>query len=73
MDETLPLPSALEVVQQTKSLIQHLKLSLPDSPNPNFRERLEASLAHKNTTPKLQTKIKELLVIYETIFGVSIP
>lgn len=73
MDEVLPLPSALEVVQQTKSLIDELKLSLPDSPNPNFRERMETCLDHSGTEPTLRGKIKELLERYETVFGVTIP
>ena len=71
LDDVLPLPSALSVVQQTKSLIHELEMVLPNSPNPNFRERLVAYLENENSGMEFQRKAKELLVIYESQFGVN--
>jgi hypothetical protein len=69
VDEVTPLPSALQTVQQTKSLIHELELSLPNSSAVNFRERIEACLEQNCAEPK----VKALLEMYETVFGVPIP
>ena len=71
LDEVTPLPSALTVVQQTKSLIQALDLLLPASVNPNFRERLVAHLENEGLEPEFQAKARELLDWYEVQFGVD--
>jgi hypothetical protein len=71
LDGGLSLPSALEVVHQTKNLIRELDSILPTSSTSNFRERLAASLEQANTqlTPRL--KARELLNIFQTRFGVN--
>ena len=71
LDEVTPLHSALTIVQQTKSLIHKLDMVLPHSPNPNFRERLVAYLEKENSGMEFQRQAKELLVIYESQFGVN--
>jgi len=71
LDEVTPLPSALTVVQHTKSLIHELELILPTSANPNFRERLASYLEQGGSNPEFQQKAKELLEVYEVQFGVK--
>lgn len=70
LDEVTPLPSALTIVQQTKNLINSLTALLPESQNPNFRERLAANIQAENSGSEFQTKARELLTCYETQFGV---
>jgi|SRR6266545_4838872 len=78
VDETIPLPEALSVVQQAKELIHELSLLLPDSPNPNFRERLVAHIEQiEGLTERgikdlnFLSKAKQLLVFYKNQFGVK--
>ena len=71
LDEVTPLQTALETVSKTKSLIHELDVVLPNPSIPNFRERLEACIEMKEATPELQQKVKRLLEIYDSQFGVS--
>jgi hypothetical protein len=71
LDEVTPLPSALDVVQHTKSLIHQLGLALPNSANPNFRERLVQYLEQNPSDSELHRKAKGLLNIYDSRFGVA--
>ena len=71
LDEVTPLPSALEVVQHTKSLIHELDLLLPTSSSPNFRERLVAYLEGQDADPEIRQKAEDLLEVYDLQFGVN--
>jgi len=78
LDENIPLPKALPVVQQAKELIHELEALLPDSPNINFRERLvahmeylEGSARRENADLEFQRKARALLTFYEKHFGVK--
>lgn len=71
LDEETPLPSALTIVRRTKSLIHALDMVLPESPSPNFRERLTACLEREDVSPEIRQKTKELLEMYESQFGVN--
>jgi len=78
MDEITPLPGALAIVEQTMELIRELETLLPDSQNPNFRERLVAHINHleksvgKDTSElEFLTKAEVLLTFYEKHFGVK--
>ncbi len=71
LDDVTPLPSALTVVQQTKSLIHELDMLLPAHPSPSFRERLVAYLEQGGAEPEILQKAKELLDVYESQFGVT--
>jgi hypothetical protein len=79
LDETITLPEALSLVEQTKGMIQDLEALLPDSLSPNFRERLAAQMeALRNLTEttkekdlEFQQKANVLLALYEKVFGVK--
>lgn len=78
IDESTPLPEALDVIEQTKSMIAELKTLLPDSKNNNFRERLVAHLEQLNESTVLRNadiefrrKAGELLDFYEKFLGVK--
>ena len=78
LDETIPLPEALTVVQQAKEMIVEVESLLPDSSNANFSERLVAHLEHLeesaeqgNAKLEFRLKAKELLTFYEMKFGVN--
>lgn len=73
LDENIPLPSAMTVVQQTMDMIQAVENLLPAStnPNPNFRERLVAHLESGQAGAEFQRKAKELLDVIENKFGVD--
>ena len=71
LDDVTPLHSALTTVRETKSLIHELDRVLPISSAQNFRERLVACLEHESTDCELHKKVKQLLEIYETQFGVD--
>lgn len=72
IDESTPLPEALDVIEQTKSMIAELKTLLPDSKNNNFRERLVAHLENsENTDLEFRHKARELLILYEKRLGVK--
>lgn len=78
LDETTTLREALNLVEQTKAMIQDVDALLPDSPNPNFRERLAAHIESledrkgpdRLPSMKLQDKADALLALYENVFGV---
>ena len=69
------LPEALTIVEAAKKMIQEVETRLPDSRPPNFRERLAAALegppAQTDGDLDLRQKAKELLVLYEEVFGVD--
>lgn len=71
LDEVTSLPSALTIIQQTKSLIHELDRVLPTPAIPNFRERLVACFEVENMSPALLEKARELLDVYEKQFGVN--
>jgi len=71
LDEVIPLSLALKTVQQTKSLIRELDLSLPKSANPNFRERLVSFLEQDGVNRVVQRRANELLDAYKSQFGVD--
>lgn len=71
LDEVTPLPSALTTVRQTKDLIHALDRVLPNSSNPNFRERLTAFLEQEDADPEARQGARELLEMYESRFGVD--
>lgn len=71
MDKTVPLDNALSVVRQTKELIGELESMLPDSANPNFRERLIHELEHGNTSAEFRQTAYRLLSLYKDQFGVK--
>lgn len=71
LEEVISLPSALEVVSQTKSLIHDVDLVLSSYSTSNFRERLAMSLEDNNTPTEILHKAKELLEVYESQFGVN--
>ena len=73
LDETTSLPEALGAVSQAKGMIHELEGLLPDSPNPNFRERLVARLKSLEGQEDLEFRRKagELLTFYERVFGVD--
>ncbi|HET9907682.1 MAG TPA: hypothetical protein VFQ23_13605 [Anaerolineales bacterium] len=70
LDETTSLPDALAVIGQAKASIHELEMNLPVSPNPNFRERLVAQL-EENSDEGFRLKARELLSLYENVFGVK--
>ena len=70
IDETTSLPDALTVIEKAKESIQELESLLPASTNTNFRERLVAHL-EENADEDFRLKARELLVLYETVFGVK--
>ena len=72
IDESTSLPVALTVIQQAKEMIHGVESLLPDSPNPNFRERLVGELEeNENTDLEFRRKAHALLILYEKVFGVK--
>ena len=81
LDETTSLPDALTVIRQTKEMIREVERLLPLSPNTNFRDRLaayfenlessKASAGHENEDAEFRLKARELLDVYEKVFGVK--
>jgi hypothetical protein len=81
MDEATTLPEALRIVEVAIGMILELEGRLPDSSNPDFRERLvlqmETLEASKNSDgqqamdQEFQQKAEALLVLYDTVFGVN--
>jgi uncharacterized protein len=79
LDETTPLSEALRLVDKTKGMILDVEALLPDSPNPNFRERLATQLEALEDSKdiaiqeqeELRGKASELLAVYEKVFGVK--
>ena len=70
MAEDMTLSDALIKVRQAKGLIREVEAILPDSANPNFRERLVAEL-EAQPEGELQQKAEILLDFYERVFGVD--
>lgn len=72
LDETIALDEALSLVEHTKGKIHELNSMLPDTPNPNFRERLAAQLEAPGQDPlEFRQKAAELLALYSNVFGVN--
>jgi hypothetical protein len=79
IDETTSLREALGLIQQTKAMIQAVEALLPDSPNPNFRERLAAYIealddskgTERQPSLRLREEADALLALYESVFGVT--
>lgn len=71
LDESVSLPKALRVVQQTKKLIQEVAAFLPDAPLLSFRERLVTELERGTADEAFQSQAQELLQKYEAQFGVN--
>jgi len=78
VDENVPLPNALTVVQQAKEMIHELESLLPVSPNISFRERLVAHMEYLegfaeqgNADLKFRLKADALLIFLEKYFGVN--
>jgi len=78
LDESIPLPDALTLVQQAKGKINQLDALLPKSPSVSFRERLVTQIEHLNEAVEQSNsdldfllKAKELLSFYKKYFGVK--
>ena len=71
IDDRVRLPEALTVVRQTWELVEEINALLPESNNPNFRERLLEHLDSGISSQEFQRKANELLDVYETRFGVD--
>jgi uncharacterized protein len=72
LDETVVLPQALSLVEEARRKIDEVEAMLPPSPNPNFRERLEAQLeTPAKDEPEFRQKAGQLLALYEKFFGVT--
>jgi hypothetical protein len=69
LEESTSLPHALTLIEQAKEAIRDLEALLPPSENPNFRERLVAEL-EVSEDPNFRQKVKDLLMMYENVFGV---
>lgn len=74
--ETTPLPDALTAIEKAKEMIHELKVLLPASENPNFRERLVAQLERRKEFDDEHQDLRllkadELLALYEEVFGVT--
>ena len=75
LDGNTALPDALTAIAAAKALIRELEELLPDSSNPNFRERLVAQL--ERTRPQeegnleIRRRATALLATYEELFGVD--
>jgi hypothetical protein len=77
LDENIPLPEALTLVEQAKGMIHELDALLPPSEGPtlNFRERLVAHLENpqrlKAAAGHFRQKADALLLFYKKVFGVN--
>jgi hypothetical protein len=81
LDENIPLPESLNVVQQAKEMIRELEAFLPVSPIVSFRERLVAHMehlerlkapdGHGNIELEFRVKADALLIFFEKNFGVN--
>jgi hypothetical protein len=75
LEDSIPLPEAMHLITQAKDLIRELESLLPDSANPNFRERLSALLESPESRLRANTerwqKAEALLAIYDEVFGVT--
>lgn len=75
LEESTSLSQALSAVKGAKELIEEVEVLLPDSPNPNFRERLvehlEETAGQNDIDLEFRQKAEALLVVYEQVFGVD--
>ncbi len=71
IDERVSLHEALSVVRQTKEMIVELESMLPESGNPNFRERLVHELEYGSANVEFRDKARRLLLLYKDQFGVK--
>lgn len=71
LNENVPMPDAMETVQEAMEMIQEVESLLPASPIGNFRERLVAYLESVDSDPVLQSKAMTLLSFLEEHFGVD--
>lgn len=78
LDEHIPLPQALTIIQQAKEMIQELELLLPASSTTNFRERIVAHIEYlegltqmENADLEFLRKVRLLLNFYKNYFGVK--
>ena len=75
LEESTSLSQALSAVKGAKELIQEVEVLLPDSPNPNFRERLvehlEETAGQNDIDLEFRQRAEALLVVYEQVFGVD--
>ena len=78
IDESTSLSEALTVIQQVKGRIREVESLLPNSTNPNFRERLVAQLEVLDDSSEqekvdmgFRQKANTLLIFYEDVFGVK--
>ena len=71
INENVQLPEALDVIEQTRKMIDEVELLLPVSSIDNFRERLVAHMEHGNLDPKFRLKADALLHVFEKQFGVN--
>ena len=75
--EQTSLSDARRTVEQAKGLIHSVEVSLPASPNQNFRERLVERLERlegegkPEAEPEFRQKARALLDFYEQVFGVD--
>ena len=69
--ENVLLSDALGIVQRAMGLIKDLEFQLPPSSHSNFRERLVSYLEQGNPNQKFGLKANELLMFYDTQFGVD--
>ncbi len=71
LEENIPLPESLTVVQQAMKMIQELEVFLPASSKVGFRERLVAQMEQGNADREFKLKANTLLNFFEKHFGVS--
>jgi hypothetical protein len=78
LDENIPLPEALTLVEEAKGMIHEVEVLLPPSEHPvlNFRERLVARLENLKASAgqeytDFRRKADALLLFYEKVFGVN--
>jgi len=71
INENIPLPEALNVIEQTKEMIDEVESLLPVSTADGFRERLVAHMEHGNLDPGFRLKANALLRVFEKQFGVN--
>ena len=71
LDESVSLPKALKVVQQTKEKIQEVDLLLPIAPHISFRERLISHMEQGNADSEFLQKANALLTLFDKRFGVN--
>ena len=71
LEENIPLPEALTVVQQAMGMIQELETFLPASSEISFRERLVTHMEQGNADLEFRLQASALLNFFKKHFGVS--